>query len=1782
MAGRNVEEDNTNSVDHAVAEGGAYELIRKRLIDQGKRLESHTRSLNEDRTEEFGSTDMSVIGRVRVRTENNCSARDIVQVGSTLVFGYNVFLGLKKETKVEDVFALYALEKNDDSFEMASLPIVDSFLADPQFSKEFGELYAYYKHTSLIQILVKNQKLLAAFQIGEKVSDIRVFRWSISADQTTLKYIDNRGERDIALPPKHDFEWEEVTREFSVHGKHPHFNIQDKAFVETLDGNLTIKVEDNTEDGLGIYSEPVDDKTQSLDDADIYFAEVGELVLLKIKPYREESYRFLIFNTTNEQIDRVDAIGESCVRLPENHGIIYPGGYYLQNGEQKRFDDDLAGLRFKRCIKSPNGEDVLFVFYEPKEGVSALFAYNLITKQLQNPIYCHGYTIFDDGLSVIFHAEGDEPTRVHPMQVWQTPYVSEEFAAAAPASQSFFGKIGNAELVRGISDLYSICRAIDDQLPSAFLYEDLQKSTRRIYDAYHWIESTETECINAELKDIIETSDLILDEFEKVESIRKNSVEALRNAENAQQKLLDSIHPDRWKAPSEFVEALDGLRHQFGHLMTLKEYRYIDLKRIEKLEEKISEAQENLGDETVRFLSKESALSPYSEHLTELEKNIDKAETIVELVPDLETIEKLAGGLDLLSEMMATLQVADATVRTSIIDAISDVYAKLNQTRAKAKNREKKLGQGEAVAQFAAQFKLFSQSIANALSLASTPAKCDEQMSRLLVQLEELESQFSGFDDFFTDIVAKREEVYESFENRKQQLLDEQQRRAQSIADAAERIIDNINRRIKKFSSVDELNTYFASDSLVLKSREIVKNLHDLDSSVKADDIDARLKGAKDQAVRALRDKADIYEDGGNVIKMGPRHKFSVNTQELDLTIIPRGGELCFHLTGTEFFETAKHEKLNALAKYWEQSILSENGLVYRAEYLAFCAYQDALVEKNGLEVQKLNELLAQKNELVKTLREYATPRYKEGYEKGIHDHDAAVILQSLLPVFESCDLLRYAPDARALATIFWANTQKHSDQQTWAVRAQSALQMHKTFGSNSALSLLTEEVNEEIQKYIDQQQLTPDSSVQISNEAAEYLVYELGRERLEFITSKYANDLAKKLKQEMTVANAWRDFQSSLKDLAGQAGKRWSLTEAWMQALVHKLQGRDSVNNLEHYVPEAIAIINAEERISRRHTEVDLNVRVTGLIGQHSRVKDQVLDIAVDEFLARLKHHQQVVVPEYVNFLEVRQEVIDEQRKSIRLEEFKPKPLSSFVRNKLINESYLPIIGDNLAKQMGTLGEKKRTDLMGLLMMISPPGYGKTTLMEYVASRLGLIFMKINCPSLGHDVVSLDPAQAPNATAKQELEKLNLGLEMRSNVMLYLDDIQHTHPEFLQKFISLCDGTRRIEGVWKGETKTYDMRGKKFCVIMAGNPYTESGEMFKIPDMLANRADIYNLGDVLGGMKDVFALSYLENTLTSNAILAPMATREMSDVYRLVDKARGLEVANTDLSHNYSGAEVNEITSVLQKLFKIRDVILQVNTQYIASAAQDDSYRTEPSFKLQGSYRNMNKMAEKVSAVMNGQELEQVINDHYLGEAQLLTKGAEENLLKLKELRGLLTDEEKTRWSEIKKEFNKNRVMGGADTDSSTKIANQLAEVTGHMENIALAIQEGSSDEKNANEKNMTARQLAVINRTLKQGNKYDDQLGQLLGVLDSISKALSGAQYQVEVINQPVPGIDLLLRTIAETLETSIFPLVRSMEGKLNIDLRTHKKLEDVFERLKSIEGSIVNKKITHKPTD
>lgn len=309
----------------------------------------------------------------------------------------------------------------------------------------------------------------------------------------------------------------------------------------------------------------------------------------------------------------------------------------------------------------------------------------------------------------------------------------------------------------------------------------------------------------------------------------------------------------------------------------------------------------------------------------------------------------------------------------------------------------------------------------------------------------------------------------------------------------------------------------------------------------------------------------------------------------------------------------------------------------------------------------------------------------------------------------------------------------------------------------------------------------------------------------------------------------------------------------------------------------EAVAVELCPE-LERYDCDAPLTATVEGLLGDHPRVERGRLPVRLDELLARTAAFRARTVPSFRAYQRLRTTLVAAERSRLRLDSLRPRAMAAFVRNRLLDEVYLPLIGDSLAKQLGTADADRRTDSQGLLLLMSPPGYGKTTLVEYVAERLGMVLVKVSGPNLGHEVTSLDPALAPGATARQEIEKINFAFEAGANTLLYLDDIQHTSPELLQKFIPLCDATRSVEGVWDGQPRSYDLRGKRFAVVMAGNPYTESGARFRIPDMLANRADVWNLGDVLSGRDEVFALSFVENALTANPVLAPLAARSRGD----------------------------------------------------------------------------------------------------------------------------------------------------------------------------------------------------------------------------------------------------------------------------------------------------------------
>ncbi|MFE1890769.1 DNA repair ATPase [Streptomyces microflavus] len=1608
-------------------DAGAYEVLRRRLSAQAGELVRRAEALNVRRTEEFGSTELRLLATEQVRTEHASVPRDLVAVGGQLLFGFERGPGARGEAGVGDVLLVRDAGPEETRHDA---PIL---LGDDNFRREFSSLHRYFRDARLLRLRRVNGKLLAVFRTGENAEDIRVLRWALGADGSAGAFLDAQGERDHVFPPSHDFEWTVAGREAHVPGRHPHIAIGKGGglFLDTLGGTLTVKVTDDTESPDGIYEEPVDEPLQSLADADVEYAEVGPLVLLRVRPYKETAWRHLVFNSLLSTVQRLDSIGPACHRLPEDQGLIFPGGYYLTTGTAKTFDtaEELAEPVFEGAVRSPNGEDVLYVF-RSRDGVrSLLLPYNLIRQEVATPLTGRGHALLDDGTLVLLRDSPDGPACVHPLQRWQTPYVSDTYAASRPAGTGPLARTGNADLVRGISDCLALAHGVRDMTPTTAVYGQLAADCGRAQDRYHWLSDPELGSLAEPLGELRATAQQVLAEFTAVQELTRRAADALEETSTRITALVRRVRGEVPGSAAAWVQRLTELRQAHGHLATIGEMRYADGERIAELSARTEDDIASAAQRAVSFLAREDAFDGYHEDIAGLVADAGAPATARDASAVTDRLAAMTDGLATVTDVVAGLEIGDATVRTSILERIAEVLGGANRARATLEARRRELLSKEGRAEFAAEFALLGQAVTGALAAAESPEACDDQLARLMLQLENLESRFAEFDDFLAELAGRRSEVYEAFSARKQTLQDERARRAERLAGSAQRVLETIGRRLAALDDLDAVHTYFASDPMVAKVRRTADELRELGDPVRAEELDGRLKAARQEAGRALRDRSELYADGGSVIKLG-RHRFAVNTQPFDLTLVPAGEGLAFALTGTDYRAPVTDPAFEATRPYWEQLLPSESAAVYRGEHLA----ARLLAEQGAERLAALTD-----DELTQLVRESAAEAYDEGYTRGVHDEDATAILRALLRLYAEAGLLRHEPAARAAAQLFWAYGTDEALRTSWTRRAVSLARARDTFGLAPAIAVLQEEWASAIGGF---------GGGAPADAVAAYLFEELTTGPAGFVVGASIRAFLDAF-HRAAGPDAYADDLSAL---GGALAARKQLVEGWLTPYAEATGADVGPGDLA----EAVAVELCPE-LDRYGCDAPLTERVEGLLGDHPRIgSGGTLTVRIDELLACTGEFRAHAVPAFRAYQRLRTSLVAAERGRLRLDDHRPRVMSAFVRNRLLDEVYLPLIGDSLAKQLGTADAGRRTDSQGLLLLVSPPGYGKTTLMEYVADRLGMVLVKISGPNLGHDVTSLDPAQAPSATARQEIEKINFALEAGNNTLLYLDDIQHTSPELLQKFIPLCDATRRIEGVRDGEPRSYDLRGKRFAVCMAGNPYTESGEQFRIPDMLANRADVWNLGEVLSGRDDVFALSFVENALTANPVLAPLAARSRDDLALLVRLAGGSDpTAHAEhLEHPYSAVELDGVLAVLRHLLTARETVLAVNAAYIASAAQTDATRTEPPFRLQGSYRNMNKIAERIVPVMNDAELSAVVDDHYAGEAQTLTTGAEANLLKLAALRGTLTAEQAERWAAITASYVRAQALGGPDGDPMTRAVAALGLLADRIAAVETAIQ--------------------------------------------------------------------------------------------------------------------------------
>ena len=341
------------------------------------------------------------------------------------------------------------------------------------------------------------------------------------------------------------------------------------------------------------------------------------------------------------------------------------------------------------------------------------------------------------------------------------------------------------------------------------------------------------------------------------------SAEAVRNLESELAASAASSGID------DYIRALDRLRIQRGQTVALRNLRYADQDKVDELEARLAELNQQIASACLDCLGDDDALRVYVEALAELDERQKNAVRGADLKPIQEELDALAVRLDLLTEVVNNLQMDDPVRAADIINNITDVYAGVNRLRAAQLHRFRELGQEEARVEFAAQFKLLSQSVANLIGMSDTPAKCDEFLTRVMITLEELEGRFSEYDEFLTRLTDKREEIVAAFNARKQQLDDERQAHAQRLQTTALRILKGIQARAESLTEPAAISACFQTDAMAMKFIDCVTKLRQMEESVKADDLDGQFKAAREALLRQQRDRQDIFTPDGSAVTLG-------------------------------------------------------------------------------------------------------------------------------------------------------------------------------------------------------------------------------------------------------------------------------------------------------------------------------------------------------------------------------------------------------------------------------------------------------------------------------------------------------------------------------------------------------------------------------------------------------------------------------------------------------------------------------------------------------------------------------------------------------------------------------------------------------------------------------------------------------------------------------------------------------------------------------------------------
>ena len=187
-----------------------------------------------------------------------------------------------------------------------------------------------------------------------------------------------------------------------------------------------------------------------------------------------------------------------------------------------------------------------------------------------------------------------------------------------------------------------------------------------------------------------------------------------------------------------------------------------------------------------------------------------------------------------------------------------------------------------------------------------------------------------------------------------------------------------------------------------------------------------------------------------------------------------------------------------------------------------------------------------------------------------------------------------------------------------------------------------------------------------------------------------------------------------------------------------------------------------------------------------------------------------------------------------------------------------------------------------------------------------------------------------------------------------------------------------------------------------------------------------------------------------------------------------------------------------------------------------------------------------------------------------MLTTGAEENLLKLKQLRGVLAGEEQTRWADIKAEFLRQKAMGGAGADAGTRVASQLVDLVAATRDLASAqlssaeLSQSSTEKQNQHWMQLGQLQQAQAKQTQVEWGELLSQLQAAQRATDESLRGLGNALARPAPTSAMPESSEHAAQLLGAIVQSAMSPVTEHLEHSRRQQLGLHRVLMQVATRM------------------